>query len=56
MSRPTKACVNEAISVPKLRAQAKDQKEFDKHLDSLINLYTPQPEIEYPDGKKKLNS
>lgn len=38
------------MSIRKLRAEAKNVKEFDESLDRLINLYTKQPEIDYPDG------
>lgn len=43
-------CADEAKPINTLRAQSKDVIEFDKSLDSLINLYTTQPEIDYPDG------
>lgn len=38
------------MSITKLRANVSDVDIFDKSLESLINLYTAQPEIEYPDG------
>jgi len=43
------------VPVNKLRAEAKNKNDFDKSLESLINLYTHQPEIEYPDGEKRGN-
>lgn len=39
------------MPIRKLRAEAKNVKEFDESLDRLINLYTKQPEIDYPDGE-----
>jgi adenosine deaminase CECR1 len=39
------------VSINKLRSQAKNIEEFDKSLESSFNLYTKQPEIDYPDGK-----
>lgn len=44
-------CADEAIIINKQRAEAEDVEEFDKSLESLINLYTKQPEVDYPDGK-----
>ena len=34
-----------------MRAEAKNIVEFDKLLESSFNLYTKQPEIDYPDGE-----
>ena len=50
---PSKHCANEAAPINKLRAEATNKNDFDKSLESLINLYTHQPETEYPDGKQK---
>lgn len=44
------------MPINKLRAEAKNKKDFDKSLESLINLYTHQPETEYPDGEMKQNN
>lgn len=46
-------CADEPVVIKKLRADAKNIEEFDTSLDSLINLYTKQPELDYPDGKNK---
>ncbi|KAL7022525.1 hypothetical protein ACKWTF_012282 [Chironomus riparius] len=46
---PSKYCANEAVPINKLRAEATNKNDFDKSLESLINLYTHQPETEYPD-------
>lgn len=44
-------CSDQPVAINTLRARAKSEEEFDKQLESYINLYTMQPEIDYPDGK-----
>jgi hypothetical protein len=39
------------VAINKLRSQASSIGEFDKSLESSFNLYTTQPEIDYPDGE-----
>jgi hypothetical protein len=51
LNRPSKICVKEPVLVNTLREQAKDKEEFDKSLELTFNLYTPHPEIDYPDGR-----
>ncbi|CAH1735729.1 unnamed protein product [Chironomus riparius] len=46
---PSELCANEAVPVNKLRARATNKTAFDESLESLINLYTHQPELDYPD-------
>lgn len=46
----SRLCDDEATSINKMRANAGNAAEFDKSLESFINLYTEQPEIDYPDG------
>lgn len=45
----TKDCADESKLIVDLRKEHADPKVFDKELDSYLNLYTPQPEIDYPD-------
>lgn len=49
--RESKLCEDEPVPIVKLRAESKNVTAFDKSLESLINLYTKQPEFEYPDGE-----
>ena len=49
LQHQTKECVDESKLIVDLRKEHGDPKVFDKELDSYINLYTPQPEIDYPD-------
>lgn len=46
----SRLCEDEPMSINKMRAKAENAVEFDKSLESFINLYTKQPEIDYPDG------
>lgn len=41
-------CADESKLISDLRKQHSNPKMFDKELDSYINLYTPQPDIDYP--------
>ena len=45
----TKECVDESKLIVDLRKEHGEPNVFDKQLDSYLNLYTPQPEIDYPD-------
>ena len=44
--------MDEAKPITKLRAEAKDVEAFDKSMEYFFNLYSNQPEIDYPDGEK----
>lgn len=48
---PSNLCYDEPVAINKLRNNSDNVKEFDATLESYINLYTKQPEIDYPDGK-----
>lgn len=49
--RSSKNCADELKSVKKLRSTANNVSDFDKSLDKLINLFTIQPQQDYPDSK-----
>lgn len=49
----SKLCEDEPVAIAKLRAKADNVEAFDKMLDGTINLFTKQPEVDYPDGKNK---
>lgn len=51
-SSQSNKCMDEPIAIPKLRAEAKDVAAFDKALEKHFNLFTKQPETDYPDGEK----
>ncbi len=42
-------CTSEPRPVVDLRKEASNVDEFDKEIEKAINLYTPNPEIDYPD-------
>ncbi|CRK88796.1 CLUMA_CG002502, isoform A [Clunio marinus] len=45
-----KLCADEPVSISATRTKAENIEEFDKNLEKLINLYTTQPEVDYPDA------
>lgn len=49
--RESKLCFDDPVPIRKLRAANGSIEAFDKSLESLINLYTRQPSIDYPDGE-----